>query len=327
MSRIWCANLSLNIDFSQLMKIALTMGDPAGIGPEITQKALNQLRPWLIKQQVEITYFGDPRLVIWENVKAIECSKPPKPGVGEQAHAAPIIDAIQKAVAACVKGSHDAVVTNPINKSILYGHGFEFPGHTEFLGHLCQCGQPTVMMLTCDDLSVVPITLHVSLAQAIKDIQNNGSALIKHAIETTATALRQQGIQKPTLAISGLNPHAGEGGAMGQEEIEVIIPTIDGFKDRTDLSVIGPMPADTMFDVYNRKQYDAALAMTHDQALIPIKALAFDQAVNVTLGLPIIRTSPDHGTAYDIAGQGVARPASLIAAIKKAVQLAKAQHK
>ena len=308
------------------MKIALTMGDPAGIGPEITQKALKQLRPWLVNQQVEITYFGDPNLVTWDSIKAIPCLTPPQPGVGDLANAPPVINAIQEAVSSCVLGNHDAMVTNPINKSVLYGHGFEFPGHTEFLGHLCQCDKPTVMMLTCDDLRVVPITLHVGLALAIEQIQKNGSALISHAIETTANALQQQGIEKPTLAISGLNPHAGEDGAMGREEIDIIIPTINCFRDRLDLNVIGPMPADTMFDAHNRQRYDAALAMTHDQALIPIKALAFDQAVNVTLGLPIVRTSPDHGTAYDIAGQGIARPDSLIAAIKKAVQLAKAWH-
>ena len=310
------------------MKIALTMGDPAGIGPEITRKALVSITPWLAEQQASITYFGDPKLLGEQAALCdhalIPCASTPTPGQGDPVNAAATIQSIEQAVEACQQGNHHAVVTNPINKAVLYTHGFNFPGHTEFLGHLCACDAPTVMMLSSIEMNVVPITLHVSLADAIAQIRKNGPALIRHAVETTAQAFHNQGINHPRLAISGLNPHAGEQGAMGMEEMEIIAPTIQCFADRKDMTVTGPWPADTMFDAHNRQRYDAALAMTHDQALIPIKTLAFDTAVNVTLGLPIIRTSPDHGTAYDIAGKDIARPDSLIAAIKKAVDMAKA---
>ena len=310
------------------MKIALTMGDPAGIGPEVTRKALVSITPWLKEQQASITYFGDPKLLGEQAAlcdhASIRCTSAPVPGQGDPANAAATVQAIEQAVAACQQNNHHAVVTNPINKAVLYAHGFNFPGHTEFLGHLCVCDAPTVMMLSSTEMNVIPITLHVSLADAIAQIRNNGPALIRHAVETTAQAFRGQGINQPRLAISGLNPHAGEQGAMGMEEKDIIEPTVRSFAGRSDMTVTGPWPADTMFDAHNRQRYDAALAMTHDQALIPIKTLAFDSAVNVTLGLPIIRTSPDHGTAYDIAGKDIARPDSLIAAIKKAVDMAKA---
>jgi len=310
------------------MKIALTMGDPAGIGPEITRKALNIIAPWLADQQVSITYFGDPDLLGAQAAVCdhapIRCAVPPVPGQGNAANAPATIQSIEQAVRACQQNNYAAVVTNPINKAVLYDHGFTFPGHTEFLGHLCQCDTPTVMMLASADMNVVPITLHVSLADAIGQIHDNGAGLIKHAVKVTANAFHQQGVRRPRLAVTGLNPHAGEKGAMGREELDIIAPAIQAFAGRPDMDVSGPWPADTMFDAHNRQKYDAALAMTHDQALIPIKTLAFDSAVNITLGLPIIRTSPDHGTAYDIAPKDIARPDSLIAAIKKAVDMAKA---
>ena len=238
-------------------------------------------------------------------------------------NAAGIIEAIERAVALTLKGEASAVVTCPISKKPLYEAGFQHPGHTEFLAelaskHLGKLVTP-VMMLAGPQLRAVPVTIHIPLSEVPVRLR---TADIIEVSRITATELRERfGIASPRLAISGLNPHAGEGGAMGKEDDAVILPAIEALR-REGINARGPLPADTMFHAPARATYDAAICMYHDQALIPAKALAFDETVNVTLGLPFIRTSPDHGTAFDIAGKGIARPDSLVAAIRLAQELA-----
>jgi 4-hydroxythreonine-4-phosphate dehydrogenase len=220
-------------------------------------------------------------------------------------------------------GAARAVVTNPIAKATLYAAGFKFPGHTEFLGALAERdwggkAQP-VMMIWSPALAVVPITIHVALKDAPRLLTQD--LIVSTARIVAADMKRRFGVARPRLAFAGLNPHAGEGGAMGREEIETIAPAIETLRAE-GLDVVGPLPADTMFHAAARARYDVALTMYHDQGLIPAKTLAFDSGVNVTLGLPFVRTSPDHGTAFDIAGKGVANPTSLIAALKLAARLA-----
>ena len=216
-------------------------------------------------------------------------------------------------------GKVGAVVTNPINKAALYRSGFRHPGHTEFLAELTGVPGREVMMLACPGLRVVPVTVHLRLRDAIAGLTTD---TIVAAGRTTADALRRDfGVAAPRLAVAGLNPHAGEGGALGPEDQAIIAPAIATLR-QAGIDASGPWPPDTMFSPAARPRYDAALCMYHDQALIPLKTLDMDGGVNVTLGLPIVRTSPDHGTAYDIAGKGVANPASLIAAFRLAAELA-----
>jgi 4-hydroxythreonine-4-phosphate dehydrogenase len=214
------------------------------------------------------------------------------------------------------------VVTNPINKKALYdGAGFAFPGHTEFLAHLGGVAR-SVMMIAGPELRTVPVTIHCALAEAIRAL--DGPLIEETARILHAALIRDFAIPAPRIAVAGLNPHAGEGGTMGREEIGIIAPALERLRAE-GLDLAGPLPADTMFHPRARAGYDAALCMYHDQALIPAKTLAFDEGVNVTLGLPFIRTSPDHGTAYDIAGKGLARPDSLIAALRLAGRMAAAR--
>jgi 4-hydroxythreonine-4-phosphate dehydrogenase len=216
-----------------------------------------------------------------------------------------------------------ALVTNPIAKQVLYRAGFAHPGHTEFLGHLAAglTGRPQhpVMMLWSETLAVVPVTVHIALSAVSSTLTSQSilstGRIVAHDLQ------RRFGIDRPRLAVCGLNPHAGEAGTMGREEGDVIEPALAQLRDE-GIDVAGPFPADTMFHARARGGYDAAIAMYHDQALLPIKTLAFDEAVNVTLGLPFVRTSPDHGTAFDIAARGIARPDSLVAAIRLAGRLA-----
>ena len=224
---------------------------------------------------------------------------------------------------ACLAGEAAAVVTAPINKAVLQGAGFGFPGHTEFLAHLT--GAPrAVMMLASDKLRVVPLTIHMPVAQVPKAIDKLS---VFATAEIVLTALRRDfGILLPRLAVAGLNPHAGEDGVMGDEDLTVIAPAVAALKAR-GFAVTGPLSADTLFHEEARKTYDAALCMYHDQALIPIKTLSFWDGVNVTLGLPIVRTSPDHGTAFDIAGTGKADARSMIAAVKMSADMADARFK
>jgi 4-hydroxythreonine-4-phosphate dehydrogenase len=326
--------------------LALTSGDPNGIGPEIAIEA------WLRRERDGTPAFyllGDPRLLgdrarqvghtiaIAETestdaerlfvdalpVVPLENAFRDEAGVADAANAPGIIEAIERGVADAVEGNADAVVTCPIAKKSLYEAGFGFPGHTEFLAHLAEKatgGQFTpIMMLAGPDLRTVPVTIHIPLTDVPRTLTED---MIVEAGRITARDLaRRFGIATPRLAVSGLNPHAGEGGTIGREEDLVVRPAIEVLRGE-GIDAFGPLPADTMFHAAARARYDAALCMYHDQALIPAKALAFDQAVNVTLGLPFVRTSPDHGTAFEIAGKGIARPDSLIAALKLARMLA-----
>ncbi len=242
-----------------------------------------------------------------------------RPGQPDSRNAVAVIASIERATALAMQGLVGGVVTNPINKAALYDAGFAHPGHTEFLAALTGATGKQIMMLASPTLRVVPVTVHASLRKSIEMIT---SERIIVAARTTAAALRRDfGIASPRLAIAGLNPHAGEQGALGDEETTIIGPAIDGLRDE-GLDVSGPWPPDTMFTAAARARYDVAICMYHDQALIPLKTLDMTHGVNVTLGLPIVRTSPDHGTAYDIAGKGIADPSSLIAALELAAQLA-----
>lgn len=315
--------------------IALTSGDPSGVGPEIALTARARLG-------AEVPFFliGDPRHVpgpchlIADPAEAAaipphllplllhQFAAPARPGDPDPANAQGVIDVIALAVALVQSGQASALTTNPIHKKALNdGAGFAYPGHTEYLAALAG-DVPVVMMLACDALRVVPATIHIPLAQVPKALTAD---LIERTIRITAAGLtRDFGIATPRLAVAGLNPHAGEGGAMGGEELSMIAPVLDRL--RTEGFVLsGPLSADTMFHPAARARYDAAICMYHDQALIPIKTLDFAGGVNVTLGLPFVRTSPDHGTAYDIAGKGVADPSSLVAALRMADRMAKAR--
>jgi 4-hydroxythreonine-4-phosphate dehydrogenase len=234
-------------------------------------------------------------------------------------NAAGVISVIERAVGLALSGKVSAVCTSPIHKKALKdGANFAFPGHTEFLAHLAG-DVPVVMMLACDVLRVVPATIHIALAEVPATL--TASLLAQTLRLTHAGLIRDFGIANPRIAVAGLNPHAGEGGAMGHEEISLISPVIAALQAE-GMSLTGPLSADTLFHARARATYDAAVCMYHDQALIPIKTLDFDGGVNVTLGLPFIRTSPDHGTALDIAGKGLARPDSMIAALRLAAKMA-----
>jgi len=319
--------------------LALTMGDPAGIGGEIAVAARGGdrvRRPFFLIDDPDrlgplAASSGLPVLPIATPAEApaafarglpvlpLRLPAPARPGRPEPANAPSVIAAIDRAVALARSGEAAAVVTNPINKKALIdGAGFAFPGHTEYLAHLAGVRR-VVMMLASPLLRVVPVTIHIPLA-AVPGALSAG--LIEETARITDAALRRDfGIARPRLAVAGLNPHAGEQGAIGREEIELIAPALDRLRAE-GLEIVGPMPADTMFHAEARARYDAALAMYHDQALIPIKALDFARGVNVTLGLPFIRTSPDHGTAYDIAGTGRADPTSLVEALNLAADMA-----
>jgi 4-hydroxythreonine-4-phosphate dehydrogenase len=327
--------------------LALTMGDPAGIGPDITlalwsaRKTLS-LPPFLFIGDAQVlrdraaalglpvtTTVAEPETAnaVFPDaipVLASECSVPVSAGVPDSGNAAAVTGAIEKAVALTMAGRTAAVVTNPIAKAVLYDAGFNFPGHTEFLADLAakamgQASLLPVMLLAGPKLRAVPVTIHIPL----KDVP---AALTEDLVVETATItdrdLRERfGIARPRLALAGLNPHAGEGGALGLEDDAVVRPAIERLK-AAGVDAVGPLPADTMFHDAARATYDVALCMYHDQALIPAKALGFDDSVNATLGLPFIRTSPDHGTAFALAGKGVARPDSLLAALRLAHELA-----
>ncbi len=322
------------------LPLALTSGDPAGIGAEIAVKAWQQrsdLPPFfLIDDPERISALGMdvpvaeielPEEVseVFENALPVLLHEFPErvvPGNADPRNAEATVRAIDRAVDYASEGLAAGVVTNPINKKVLYdGAGFRWPGHTEYLAHLGGVDR-TVMMLTAPELRVVPVTIHIALSEVPKALT---SQAIVETGRITARALRHDfGIPEPRLAVAGLNPHAGEGGAMGMEDIDVVAPAIQVLRDE-GIDAVGPLPADTMFHPEARARYDVALTMYHDQGLIPIKTLDFAQGVNVTLGLPFVRTSPDHGTAYDIAGKGVADPRSLMQAIRVAGQMAQAR--
>ncbi len=328
--------------------LALTIGEPAGIGPDIAIAA------WQKRHELGIPPFyliGD-KVFLAARAQLLGADLPladvtPTDAVRRFADALPVVDvghritalpgkpddssapaaiaAIRNAVADVASGRASAVVTNPIAKSVLYRSGFRHPGHTEFLAELAGNGGPAplpVMMLWSPELAVVPVTIHLPLRDAIAGLSSD---LIVRTARIVATDLKARfGIARPRLAISGLNPHAGEDGALGTEDQTIIAPAIATLRAE-GIDVRGPLPADTMFHAAARNTYDCAICMYHDQALIPIKTIAFDDGVNVTLGLPFIRTSPDHGTAFDIAGTGKANPASLIAALRLAARMAEAK--
>jgi len=311
--------------------LAVTMGDPAGIGGEITAAAYARLReagpaflvlddPTRLTGPVqEITDPAEADAVFPRAlpVLRVPLAQPAILGHPDPRNAGAVITSIERAVRYALDGQVDAVVTNPIAKSVLYDAGFAHPGHTEFLSALTGGAYP-VMMLANDYLRVVPVTVHVGLRAALDMLTTD--AIVQTAMITAAALRDQFGIVAPRLAIAGLNPHAGENGAMGHEEATIIQPAIDALR-AAGLDVTGPHPPDTLFAPAARARYDVALCMYHDQALIPLKTLDMASGVNVTLGLPIIRTSPDHGTAFDIAGQGVADPSSLIAALHLAARM------
>ena len=313
--------------------IALTCGEPGGVGPELAVAARHAL------PDLPFFWIGDPRhlpkgspiAVIDSPDQAVTvpagvlpvlphgfaAENPPGQLVPENARG--VIEVIERAVALAQSGAAAAICTAPLHKKALKdGAGFAFPGHTEFLAHLAGVDN-VVMMLASPLLRVVPVTIHIAVAEVPKALTPD---LLAETIRIThAGLIRDFGLTAPRLAVAGLNPHAGEGGAMGREEIEVIAPVLERLR-AAGMAISGPLSADTMFHPRARAGYDAAICMYHDQALIPIKTLDFDGGVNVTLGLPFIRTSPDHGTACDIAGQGIARPDSLIAALRLARDMA-----
>ena len=255
-------------------------------------------------------------------VYPLDLPRPAAPGRPDPANGAAVLKAIEMACAMVQSGTASAVVTNPINKQVLYQAGFTHPGHTEYLAELVGSGTAPVMMLACPELRVVPVTVHLPLAQAAAELS---SEAILHCGRVTAEALRRDfGIAVPRLAVAGLNPHAGENGSIGREEIEIIAPAVTALRAE-GVTVGDPAPADSLFHPAARSRYDAVLCMYHDQALIPLKTIDFDRGVNITLGLPIIRTSPDHGTAFDIAGKGIADPRSLLEALKTAQAMAAAR--
>ncbi len=336
------ANLSAS-PLNALLPIALTMGDPGGVGSEIAAKAWAALRNsgptfFLIDDPARIAKTSRETAVISDPgeapaafasglpVLALAAEVTATPGLSQQENARPVLESIERAVGFALDGAAAAVVTNPIQKSMLMAAGFAFPGHTEFLGDLTKSAamprareRGPVMMLAGPQLRTVPITIHHAVKDAVAMLTPQ---LIVHTAMVTAQALRDDfAIEQPRIVISGLNPHAGEAGALGVEDEMIIAPAVDELRD-IGLDVRGPLPADTLFHEEARATYDAALCMLHDQALIPAKTLAFHYAVNVTLGLPIVRTSPDHGTALDIAGKNIARADSLIAAIRLAADMA-----
>jgi 4-hydroxythreonine-4-phosphate dehydrogenase len=327
--------------------LALTIGEPSGIGPDITIAA------WQTRDAENLPPFyliGDADLIrrratlLGASIEVIETSPQDAAGIfpralpvaptGHTATGTPgkpdatsawaAIASIKQAVADVKAGVASAVVTNPIAKSVLYSAGFKHPGHTEFLAELAATGGKTpkpVMMIWSETLAVVPVTIHLPLRDAIAELTTE--MILETARIVVADMKRYLGLRSPRLAIAGLNPHAGEGGTLGKEDDAIVAPAIEQLR-REGIDARGPLPADTMFHEAARKTYDCAICMYHDQALIPVKTLAFDSGVNVTLGLPFIRTSPDHGTAFDIAGTGRANPSSLIAALHLAARMARA---
>lgn len=325
--------------------LALTVGDPGGIGLDVT------IRAWQARNHEDLPPFyliadpdairararllgceipiaeTDPRaatehfdevLPVVPLSNKLSCSA----GFPEAENAPGIVESIDRAVADVMSGDATAMITCPIAKKPLYDAGFRFPGHTEYLGHVGKSyvkhAVTPVMMLAGPNLRAVPVTVHIPLAKVPAQLTED---LIVSVAQITAEALQNRfAIRAPRLAVAGLNPHAGEGGAIGHEDISIIQPAIERLR-AGGIDARGPLPADTMFHPAALATYDTAICMYHDQALIPAKALAFDETVNVTLGLPFIRTSPDHGTAFDIAGTGKANPASLIAAIRLAARL------
>jgi 4-hydroxythreonine-4-phosphate dehydrogenase len=328
--------------------LALTLGEPAGIGPDITLAAWQRraelgLPPFYLLADPDFIAARARLLGLKVPLRATDAAEAAgafatalpivalaekvtaRPGEPDTSSGPAAIASIRRAVADVFSGAAHAMVTNPVAKAVLYRTGFAEPGHTEFLAKLAEerTGRAVhpVMMLWSDELAVVPVTIHLPVREVPGRLT---TPLIVQTGRIVARDLKERfGIARPRLALAGLNPHAGEEGALGEEDRTVVAPAVDALRAE-GIDARGPLPADTMFHAAARRTYDAALAMYHDQALIPIKTLAFDHAVNVTLGLPFVRTSPDHGTAFDIAGTGRADPTSLVAALKLAARLSSA---
>lgn len=320
--------------------LAVALGDPAGIGPEITAKAWERreaegLPPFFAvgaPEALRAVWDGPLQVVAGPDEAAlcfpgrlpvirIDAAGETLPGQPTLEGARNSLDALELAVGLTRSGASSALVTGPVSKAQLYAIGFTHPGQTEFVAERCGIAAEMVaMMLAGPSLRTVPVTTHV----ALRDVPDRiTTELIVTRGRTTIRALRRLfGIGRPRLAVAGLNPHAGEGGALGREEIDMIIPAIERLREE-EAEVTGPHSADTMFHRSARARYDAALCLYHDQALVPLKTLHFDDGVNITLGLPIVRTSPDHGTAFDIAGQGRAEPTAMIAALRMAADCAR----
>lgn len=325
---------------SSIKPLAISMGEPAGVGPELVARLWTERKelklpsfiyvgsPEPIKAthpDLPVTVIDDPSSAATLFEKTLPCLEVSCPhniilGVGDAGNGLAVVEAIDRATSLVQNGDASALVTAPINKELLYSAGFTAPGHTEYLARLAGLkDNASVMMLATDELRVVPVTVHI----ALKDVAQTLTAdKVIHAGLVVHHDLRQRfGIEKPRIAVAGLNPHAGEGGAMGMEEATHIKPAIWALQD-DGVNVTGPLPADTLFHADARKNYDAVLCMYHDQALIPLKTLDFWGGVNVTLGLPFIRTSPDHGTALPLAGTGKARTDSMLSAIRMAADMA-----
>jgi 4-hydroxythreonine-4-phosphate dehydrogenase len=333
------------MSISPALPLALTLGEPAGIGPDLT------IQLWHRRVELRLPVFyliADPEFIgrrarvlgldvalsLVEPGQAIDTfaralpisplDSPVTAGLGKpDASSAPAaIASIRRAVADVLAGQAAAIVTNPIAKNVLYRSGFAEPGHTEFLAKLAKesTGKTAtpVMMLWSPELAVVPVTIHLPFRDVVSKLT---SELVVETARIVARDLTARfGISRPRIVVAGLNPHAGEQGALGDEDGNIVAPAVKRLQSE-GIDAIGPLPADTLFHERARARYDVALCMYHDQALIPIKTLAFDHAVNVTLGLPFVRTSPDHGTAFDIAGKGTADPSSLLAALTLAARL------
>ncbi|ESQ94368.1 4-hydroxythreonine-4-phosphate dehydrogenase PdxA [Asticcacaulis benevestitus] len=319
----------------------MSLGDPCGVGPELAAKAWTSLRD---QTGFAFCVIGDAALMEAQGVPVarvtdvaettavfgtalpvldIPLTAPAVTGVPDSVHAPQIVAWISKGVELCLEGRAHALVTCPIAKSVLYATGFKFPGHTEYLADLCRVGDvvPTpVMMLTAKDLRVVLATIHTPLSAVPMTLSREG--LVKLAKITQKALVRDFAIPTPRLVMAGLNPHAGEDGTIGREEIDIIAPAVFALQNAS-VNIKGPYPADTLFHDEARLTYDAALCMYHDQGLIPLKTLDFWGGVNITLGLPIVRTSPDHGTGFNIAGKGIARADSLLAAIRTADEISR----
>lgn len=334
--------------------LAITMGDPAGIGGDVTLKA------WVRRERVAVPPFvviddparlsalarrlgldvplevsDDPCMAfdVFHRALPVVPLNLPAPAVAgspDPANGSAVVESIERAVSLVRLGTASAVVTNPINKKVLRDGGFAHPGHTEFLAELAGRifgaeGLTPVMMLACEGLRVVPVTIHLALRQAVDALTTEAivtcGEITAHALETTFARFDAR------IAVAALNPHAGEGGEMGREEIDIIAPAVEILRAK-GIDAVGPLPADTLFHAEARMHYDAVLCMYHDQALIPLKTIDFHGGVNVTLGLPFVRTSPDHGTAYGIAGTGKADESSFLAACRMAADMAvrRAQH-
>ncbi|WP_203414745.1 4-hydroxythreonine-4-phosphate dehydrogenase PdxA [Entomobacter blattae] len=324
--------------------LVLTMGDPAGISAEITAKAWAKLR----ETEVAFALVGDPLwfssmcpdtpiVVVEESLgdarrvfkNAVPCipvvlKHPAQAGIPSVKNAPSVVESIEKAVVLTLSGKAQAVVTNPISKTTLCQAGFMYPGHTEFISSLCGAEREEVMMMVGPTLKVALTSVHVPLRQAIDGLTIERLVFVGRK---TWRALKEDfGIPHPRLAIAGLNPHAGESGYMGREEIEIVVPAITTLRAE-GIDISGPWAADSMFTPFSRKQYDAAVCLYHDQGLIPFKTVEMDLGVNVTTGLPLVRTSPDHGTAFNIAGHGLADETSLVEALKTAVEIAATRKK